>query len=375
MKYFQLEEALKLLEEFSRIESPSREKKYTDRFVDRLEIEFYNLGMNVKRIKQQDVGDFLECSIGEGKKKILLLGHTDTVFPSGTFSKRPFRVKEGMAFGPGVLDMKGGIVVLLYTLKEVIDNLPDGVKLVVFLNSDEEIGSIYSKDYIMNLSKDAAACLSFEPAKPGTLTVERKGIFSFEMFVKGVAVHSGVNYEKGRSAVEEISRKICALYDEVRDLEKGISVNVGYVQGGDKINIVAEEARAQVEIRYFQKEHERKIKEKVKRIATISFVEGTSTDIIVLSERPPLIANEGCRKLFEIAKEEAQKLGREIIGRKTGGGGDASFAAVWGVPVLDGLGPEGEDSHTDAEFVLVDSLPFKVALAARIILRIAEGGF
>jgi len=267
-----------------------------------------------------------------------------------------------------------GLVVLLYTLKEVIDNLPDGVKLVVFLNSDEEIGSIYSKDYIMNLSKDAAACLSFEPAKPGTLTVERKGIFSFEMFVKGVAVHSGVNYEKGRSAVEEISRKICALYDEVRDLEKGISVNVGYVQGGDKINIVAEEARAQVEIRYFQKEHERKIKEKVKRIATISFVEGTSTDIIVLSERPPLIANEGCRKLFEIAKEEAQKLGREIIGRKTGGGGDASFAAVWGVPVLDGLGPEGEDSHTDAEFVLVDTLPFKVALATRIILRIMEGG-
>lgn len=372
---FDLNEALELLKDFTNMDSPSGEKDYTDKFVDRLEAEFSKIGMIVRRIKQQQVGDFLECHIGKGDKKILLLGHTDTVFPSGTASKRPFKKEREVIYGPGVLDMKGGIVVLLYALKKIIKSLPNSIKLIVFLNSDEEIGSIYSKDYILKLSKDAIACLSFEPAKPGTLTVERKGIISFKMTVKGIPAHSGVNYEKGRSAIEEIARKVCALYDDIRDMEKNVSANVGYIHGGSKVNIVAEHAEAQVEIRYFNLEKEKEIRGKIEKIVNTSFVDGTHTHITILSERPPLVANEGCKKLFEIAREETQKLGREIKGRRTGGGGDASFAAIWGIPVLDGLGPEGEDSHTEKEFVIVESIPFKIELAANTILNIAEGGF
>lgn len=365
--------AFDLLEKFVNMDSCSTDKADADRFLDLIELEFKKIGMNTERVKNRHAGDFLQCTAGSGRKKILLLGHMDTVFPSGTASKRPFYREGNMLYGPGVLDMKGGIIVMLYAVKDVIKNLPEDTELVVFLNSDEETGSKYSRDEILKRAGRAAACLSFESAKIGTLTTERKGIISFNMDVKGVSAHSGVNYEKGRSAVHEIASKICRLYS-LSDRNKEITVNVGTISGGDRINIVAEHAAAGAEIRYFNREDEYPLKEALLRIIEKPFIEGTASSVDFISERPPLKADDGCKRLFEIARGESQKLGRNLRGRRTGGGGDASFAACAGIPVIDGLGPEGENSHTEYEYTLADSFPFKIELASKIMLDIANGG-
>jgi len=329
--------------------------------------------MAVSRITQKDVGDFLECRVGQGDRQILLLGHMDTVFSSGTAKIRSFIKKGDLIYGPGVLDMKGGIVVLLFAIKNIINVLPKNTKLLVFLNTDEEIGSNYSKDYILKNARQSIACLSFESAKPGTLTTERKGIISFKMSVNGISSHSGVNYNMGKSAIKEIAYKVCDLYNLV-DIEKDITVNVGTINGGQKVNIIADHAEAFIEIRYFNIGDGESLKRKIKNIINNNHVEGTWTNIEIISERMPLVSNERCEKLFDIAEYTAEKLGKEIKPRKTGGGGDVSFAAMCGIPVIDGLGPEGENSHTEKEFVNVDSIPFRIKLASQIILNIANGG-
>lgn len=366
-----IDSAFELLKDFVNMDSGSNNIEDVNRFVDRVECEFRKTGMIVSRIKQKNIGDFIGCTVGHGSRKILLLGHMDTVFPSGTAKSRPFSRKDNLLYGPGVLDMKGGLVVLLYAVKNVMNKLPHGTELVVFLNTDEEIGSRYSKDRILSMTKDVSACLSFEPAKPGTITTERKGIITFKIDLCGIPAHSGVNYDRGRSAIEEISHKICRLY-RLADKTKGISVNVGKIIGGDKINIVAGHAEAEVEIRYFDRDDKGKLDKKIAEIVNTHYVEGITASIDILSERPPLIADYGCKQLLQTAKSEAHKLGRYISERKTGGGGDASFVGSVGIPVIDGLGPEGEDSHTDREFAIVDSFPFKIELASRIILNIAR---
>lgn len=368
-----LDEILQLLKNFVNMDSGSNDKCDTDKFVSLVEAEFKKTGMKVERICQKDVGDFLQCTAGHGSRKILLLGHMDTVFPSGTAAKRPFSRKDNLLYGPGVLDMKGGIAVILFAVRNVIKILPEDTELIVFLNSDEETGSIYSRDEILKRAKDSFACLSFESAKPGTLTTERKGIVSFNIDIHGVSAHSGVNYEKGRSAIEELTHKICSIYS-LADKEKEITVNTGIIRGGDRINIVASHATAGVEIRYFNIEDEKVLKNATYDIVNTPFIEGTKGSLRMLSDRPPLKADARCNKLFNIAKAEAEILGRDIKGRRTGGGGDASFASSAGIPAIDGLGPEGENSHTNEEFVIADSLPFKVELASRLILDIAKGG-
>lgn len=367
-----LSDALELLKNFVNIDSGSCDIEDVNRFANKVEYEFRKIGMVVSRIKQEDTGDFIECTVGSGSKKILLLGHMDTVFPSGTAKSRPFSIKDNILYGPGVLDMKGGIVILLYAIKNVMGRLPNDTQLSVFLNSDEEIGSKYSKENILRMAKDSVACISFEGAKPGTLTTERKGILSFKIGLRGIPAHSGVNYNKGRSAIEEISHKICRLYN-LADKENGISVNVGKIAGGNKINIVAEYAEAEVEIRYFNKEDRDRLHKEVEDIVNNNYVEGVKASVDILSERPPLVSDYNNKRLFQMAKIEANKLGRNIIERKTGGGGDVSFAGSVGIPVIDGMGPEGEDSHTEGEFATIDSFPFKIELASRMILNIARG--
>lgn len=362
-----------LLEEFVNMDSCSTDKADTDQFADRVELEFKKIGMSTERIRSQYTGDFLQCTAGSGSKRILMLGHMDTVFPSGTARKRPFSRDGNMLYGPGVLDMKGGILVILYAVKKAMKSLPEDTQLMVFLNSDEETGSEYSRDEILKRAKSAAVCLSFESAKIGTLTTERKGIISFNMDVKGVSAHSGVNYEKGRSAIHEIAHKICSLYS-LSDREREITVNAGTISGGDKINIIAEHAAAGAEIRYFNKKDEGPLKEAVLKIIERPFIEGTAASVDFISERPPLKADDGCKRLFELTRSEAKRLGRDLKSRRTGGGGDASFAACVGIPVIDGLGPEGENSHTESEFALADSFPFKIELASKIIIDIANGG-
>lgn len=365
-------ELLKRLENYTNIDSNTYCKKDVDRFSQVIEKESREIGFTVIRHKQNAVGDFLELTAGHGQKKILLLGHMDTVFPAGTAANRPFRCDGSRVYGPGVLDMKGGLSIIVQVMKQIAADIPAGYRVTAFLNSDEETGSRYSEKYIKEHALTSEAVLSFEGAKPATLTTERKGIISFDMEVTGIAAHSGVNYMLGSSAIEAAAYKILKLY-ALRDNEKEITVNIGKINGGSARNIVAPLVKIEGEIRYFDREDRSRILNRLSEIVNAADVLYTSAEVCIFSDRPPLVANDGCVRLFEIARQEAGILGRQLHPRKTGGGGDAAFAGIYPIPVLDGLGPEGENSHTEREYILVDSLSFKAELAVRIIQKIMQG--
>lgn len=368
-----IQEIEAVLKEFVNTDSGTDSKYDVDRFSRLVEAEFLKTDMTVDRVKREHVGDILVCHAGCSDKKILLLGHMDTVFPGGTTEVRPFSRRGDMYIGPGVEDMKGGIVVMLFAVRNVLPELPEEMSLEIILNTDEETGSVYSKDLITKKAKNAIACLSFEGAKPGTLTTERKGIINFNLSVKGVSAHSGTNYEKGRNAIVEMAHKISSL-SGITDIENDITFNVGKIQGGSKKNIVPDFVRAECEVRYFKPESRDAIMEKLKHITCKSIIEGTATELEIKNERPPMVMNNEVRKLFQMAQKESIAIGRDIKERKTGGGGDVSFAAMTGIPAIDGLGPEGENSHTDHEYVLINSIPYKIELVSRILRNIFNGG-
>ena len=355
-----------LLEKWVNMDSGSRDKAEVDAFSRVVEAEFRRIGMQTERIPRESVGDLLECRFGDGPNRILLLGHLDTVFPKGTAGIRPFHRQGDQFFGPGVLDMKGGIVTILFALENILPTLPGKFGIDVLLNSDEEIGSPFSRDRIIEKAGESILCLSFESAKPGTLTTERKGILNFTITVRGVSAHSGVNFSMGSSAIEEMAHKIGRVCD-LTDLSRDITVNVGIIKGGGKVNIVPDFAQAECEARYFHPEDRDTILSRLHTIAGECRVKGTDTHIEIGTERPPMAMNDGIRRLFRIARSQSLYLGRELRERQTGGGGDVSFAASTGVPVLDGLGPEGENSHTDREFVHVESLPYKIELVTHLL--------
>lgn len=363
-------DAISLLKELTLLETSSDDKKNIDIAVDFLEEQFKKMDMTVSRLKQDKVGDFLECHFGSGDKKILLLGHLDTVYPVGTISKTPFKEENGMIFGPGVLDMKGGIVVLIFALKELLKSFPPNTEIVVFINTDEEIGSIYSREHIEQVSKNSIACMSFEGAPPGTLTTQRKGILSFDIEVFGEAAHAGSG--EGKSAIEEMVYKLHKIF-ELKDFDKEITVNFGFIQGGTKRNVTPSYARAEGEIRYLELKRE-DLLNKIENILNETIIEGTKTVFNIVSDRPPWNPDQKSRKLFEIAQEEANKMGKNLSERKSGGGGDVAFVSTEGVPAIDGLGPEGRNSHSEKEFIIVESIPFKIELTKRIIFRIAKEG-
>ena len=363
---------LKQLEIYTNIDSHSYCKEDVDRLSQVIEKECGAMGFKTLRYPQTAVGDFLEVTLGNGHKKILLLGHLDTVFPAGTAVERPFKQVGNRIYGPGILDMKGGIATLLKAMQILTPDIHQEYRITAFLTSDEETGSRYSEEYIKDQASSSVAVLSFEGAKPGTLTTERKGIVVFNMEIAGIAAHSGVNYRLGSSAIEEMAYKIHKLY-ALRDNDREVTVNIGTMNGGIASNIIAPCAKITGEVRYFNPDDKQFIMDSLSNIAEEVNVPGTCTKRYVSSVRPPLAADEKCKRLFEIAREEAGMLGRQLSPRKTGGGGDAAFAAICGIPSLDGLGPEGENSHIESEFILVDSLFFKVELTVRLLLKIMQG--
>jgi glutamate carboxypeptidase len=368
------DELLSRLEIYTNIDSSTRCKEGVNQLSRVIEKECREAGLTVLRYKQDAVGDFLEITAGCGRKKILLLGHMDTVFQAGTVADRPFTRKGNYVYGPGVLDMKGGVSIIVEVMKDMLTDIPADCRVTAFLNSDEETGSKYSENYIKEQASTSVAVLSFEGAKPATLTTERKGIIPFDLELTGIDTHSGVNYHLGSSAIEAAACKIKKLY-ALRDNKRGITVNVGLINGGNARNIIAQKVRMEGEIRYFVREDRAYIMGCLSEIVNMPDVPNTSTIIHISSDRPPLTADDRCVRLFEVACYESEMLGRQLSPRKTGGGGDASFAAMYPIPVLDGLGPEGEDSHTEKEFVLVDSLSFKAELASRIIRKITNEVF
>lgn len=350
-----LEKFLFRLEHYVNLETPSGDKQALDAMAGELKAEFEAAGCQVTT-HERPGGNLLECRIGQGRKQLLLLGHMDTVFPLGTVESRPFSQDEERLYGPGVLDMKSGVLMILEILRFYADKLPDNWSLCALLNADEEIGSVESRQMIVKLAQSSVACLCMEPSKPGYCTVARKGMLTFHLQVNGVAAHSGVNYEMGHSAIQAISRIVRKLYT-LRDDAAGISVNIGSLTGGHgRSNVVAESAEFHGEVRFYQPEDEERLRKQITEICVDTGDPKITAKLQICSDRPPMRQTKQARALYGLARRAAERNGLSLGARIHGGGSDGALAASAGIPVVDGMGAEGEFSHTEEEYVKTNTI-------------------
>ncbi|HEY5731058.1 MAG TPA: M20 family metallopeptidase [Anaerolineales bacterium] len=361
---------LKLLVE---TESPSHDKSAVDRVGAIVAEQARKLGAQVEVIPNKETGDHVLARFpspvgsgasGEGERPILILCHMDTVFPLGTLAKMPYREADGKIFGPGTLDMKAGIVISLAAIEEAQKH---GLNRPVTLlcTSDEEIGSLSSREHIERLAKESELVLVLESALlDGSLKTWRKGVGQFLVTTKGRAAHAGGAHQDGRNAIEEMAHQVIAI-QKLTDYEKQTTLNVGVIHGGTVSNVVPEEAHIQVDVRVMQAGEWERLEAEISKLKPA--LDGTSIEIAGDLNRPPMPFDETMKKTFEKAKNIASKIGIELEAGGTGGGSDANFVAPLGIHVLDGLGAIGEGYHSEREFIFADSLDQRVKLLAAIL--------
>ena len=351
------EELVGLLRELVELESPTEDSEGIRTLGARVSTELEALGGDVR-----SVGDHLRADFeGEGQP-LLVLGHLDTVWPRGTLARLPFRIEGDRAYGPGVYDMKAGIVILLAALSETG---PRRRALRIFLTADEEAGSPTGKPLIEEAAAGVSAALVVEPALPdGGLKTARKGLGRFRLEISGVAAHSGTNAGQGASAIVELARQVLRL-EALNDESRGISVNVGVVAGGTRDNVVAAEASAQIDVRIASAADVAPLELALRTLEPA--LEETSLSLSGGWTRPPLERSDSSAALFARAREHGQALSLDLREGSSGGGSDGNLVGALGIPVLDGLGPLGGGAHGDDEHVLLDSLPSRVALLARLL--------
>lgn len=360
-----------VLKELVRLESPTGDRKAVNAASAAVVDELRKIGARVVRLPQKDIGD-LHIVEYPGKPhpalsdQLLILTHIDTVWPVGKIQTTPFYLSGDKIFGPGVLDMKAGLVMVLFALKTLHElNLRPAKKIVLFINSAEETGHKESHDEIVKLARRSDICLCFEPALPGgALKLERKGRMVVRLEAQGKAAHGGTP-EKGVNAIEELLRQIQRL-DRLKKFET--TVNVGVMGGGSKANIVAEHAWVVLDIRFWANTDKERIKSYFRDLKpTLS---GARLKYTVESLTPPMEKTKASEELFQEARRIAKTLGQRLRGGKSGGGSDASIAANLGLPTLDGLGPDGDGIHAEHEHLLLSSFVERTALLTRLLLEL-----
>ena len=305
--------------------------------------------------------------------RVLLIGHMDTVFDPGTAAERPFRIDDGIAYGPGVTDMKSGLLAGLYALKAIITErggLPFE-RLVFIANPDEEIGSPSSTPHIREAAVDSDVALVLECARAnGDIVSARKGILDLRLVVRGRAAHAGVEPEKGRSAILEAVRIVRDLHD-LNGRWPGVTVNVGLIAGGTRPNVVAEQCSLEVDLRAVTRDALETAEAEVRRIAEATEIADTTVGFEPMARWWPMEKLERSGRLVEHAQAIAAALGFEVGDASTGGASDANSTAGLGIPSLDGLGPIGGNDHSPAEYLDIDSIVPRTTLLAGLLLAIA----
>ena len=344
-----------LLQELVELESPTGD---TGAARDRLAEELRTLGGAVTVD-----GDHLRADFAGSREPLVLSGHFDTVWPRGTLEHMPWRVEDGRAYGPGVYDMKAGIVVML----EAIRTAQTEHELRVVLGADEEIGSPGSRETIAGAAAGALAAFVVEPPTPpgGDLKTARKGLGRFRLSIAGRAAHAGEPAD-GVSAIDELARLILRLH-ALNDPAAGVSCNVGVVDGGTRENVVAAEAHAWIDVRVPTLAARERLDEWLRTLEPQT--PGTTLALEGRWTRPPLERTPGNVALFEQAREHGRALGLELAETSASGGSDGNLIAALGVPVLDGLGAEGDGAHALDEHVVLDSLAVRAQLLAALLRR------
>lgn len=370
------DEMLELLRVFVEYESHSRDKASNDRLAQVLATRFETLtGGKAQILPHAQSGNQVrgEWNFGDADApQILLLGHFDTVWQPGTLGRMPFRVEDGKAFGPGTFDMKAGLVQGFFALRALSQlGRKIGYRVVFLMTSDEEIGSSNSRELIEAEAAKSHCVLVLEPAagEKGALKTSRKGSAGFEMNIEGITAHAGLDPEKGRSAIEELARQIIYLHG-LTDFKRGITLNVGVVEGGTASNVVAGHASAQIDLRIHTQADAAEIVPLI--VEAKPFLDGTRVSIEGGLSRPPMGRTEAAAKLYELAKRIARdEMNFELAEIGVGGGSDGNFTAPL-APTLDGLGPVGDGAHAAHEHVVITEMPRRSALLARLIEDICK---
>jgi glutamate carboxypeptidase len=363
-------EIVETIQRLVEIESPSDVKPGVDRLGTVVAGRLYALGGKVKFHREEKFGNHLQVDFTghSAGKPLLLLGHLDTVYRMGTISKMPCRVADGRVWGPGVLDMKSGIALMLHAIEGLRswhrNRLPRPVS--VLLVSDEEIGSESSRKITEALARQSAAVLVLEPAcgLQGAVKTARKGVGEYGIKITGKAAHSGLDFEKGESAVIELARQIIAISNMV-DLKRGITLNVGIARGGTRSNVIPAEASAFVDVRVPTSKDAKAIDSKLRGLKP--FNPACTVEILGGINRPPMERNAGIAILYEKAVHIAKEFGWNLEEAAVGGGSDGNFTAALGIPTLDGLGAVGEGAHASHESIVISELPRRAAFLARLI--------
>jgi len=363
-------EMVALIRQFVECESPSDDPSAVNRFVA-LVSDTVTPFAKVKTFPGGRFGRHLVCEVElPGRKKsgrVLALGHTDTVWPVGTLRTMPFRQADGRLWGPGVLDMKSGIAFFIFAVRALRElEIPVGSKVLLQLNSDEEVGSQSSRALTEKNAARSQAVLVLEPGTgmEGKLKTARKGVGVFTVRVRGKAAHAGVDFEAGASAVVELARQIerIAGFTEV---ERGITVNPGVIAGGTRSNVVAAEARAEVDIRVRRLKDAAGLEKKFRELK--AYDPRCAVEVSGGLNRPPMERSAGIARLCRTAQKLAREMGVELEESQSGGGSDGNFTAVLGVPTLDGLGGVGEGAHAANESILIDRMADRTALIAKLL--------
>ena len=367
--YANKSEMAAFLKQLVETESPTGDKKAVDRVGAILTEASLRLGAKVVRYPQEKSGDHFVAEWGDldsEEKGILLLGHIDTVFPVGTLKTMPFYEQDDKIFGPGVLDMKGGLVIGLAAISALVerDEMPNCPVRMLF-TSDEETGSATSRVLIEKLAAQAELVLVCEPALlDGSLKTWRKGVGSFTVRAHGRAAHAGGAHAEGRNAIEEMAHQVLAI-QKLTDYEKETTLNVGVIRGGTTSNVVPEFAEVNVDLRLLEPSEYERIASAIRALQPM--LEGTSLEIIGELNRPPMPFDTRMKATFAKAQAIAEKNGITIKAGGTGGASDANFVAPLGIPVLDGLGAVGEGLHSSREYIFTESLPEKAQLLAALL--------
>lgn len=371
----QKEAMLELLRDVVNIDSGSYDKAGVDAVGARFECFFAEQGLLTRREPMERYGDAIHVRLDDrltNEKSIVLMGHRDTVFSKGEASRRSFRIENGRAYGPGVADMKAGLVMNAFVLTAFSKLGGAPAPLVGLITSDEEIGSPACRPVIENVARGARAVLNSEPGRPdGNVVTGRKGGVFMRMTIEGRPAHSGGNFEKGISAIGELAHKIIAIH-KLTDLAKGTTLNVGTIRGGEAVNMVAPSAEAEIDLRYIDPPERAKTMAAIEEIVASSTVPGTKATLEIKGEFLPLNPTAISDALFAHYRASARDAGLNVEGEFSGGCADSGFTAAVGCPTICAVGPVGGAAHTPEEYLEIDSLVPRAQAMALAIMRMGR---
>lgn len=366
----QLPEMLRTLRRFVISESPSLEKAAADRCCAVVAREWRRRGVHAERIPQKHRGDHLRITLPPNESRsagqLFVLGHYDTVYSTGTLKEMPFSVSGGRAYGPGTFDMKAGIVQALFALQALQRAKLQLQKQIVLLwTSDEEIGSESSRKLIETEARRSDAVFVLEPSfgPRGLVKTARKGVGTAELIVQGRASHAGLAPEEGINAVHELAAQLTRI-ETWNDTRRGVSINADIVEGGTRTNVIAERARAVLDLRALRTPDMRSVERRLHALRPLH--KGARLKITGGFDRPPL-ERKICAALFARAKSLAKQMNLSLGECTAGGGSDGNFTGALGIPTLDGFGAVGDGAHSDHEYILINTMPTRAALLAALL--------